>query len=444
MDKQVFWSVLPERSILERPFIHFMQIAERAGINGYHYIPLNRMRTDLARDAVVAEFKRLTQNPDDALVLLDADHNHEVDTIERLVANDKPVCAALAFRSNPSNPSPCFWVRTENGILKTPRTWERGLIRVAVTGTGAIAIKRSVFTALDEAGFDLGYFKYQYHADGTSSSEEIFFSQLLERCSIPVFVDTTLVTPHCADAQIDESSWVEWCADHPVEKREHRVSVIIPQRGRFEKLKVCLESLKRTAPEAEVILVTDIDESDALDEAGVIPDGVKRFCLGLTPRGAIEKWNHGASLASGDVLMVAANDVVFEENWMPYALDALDSLPDACGVVSVNDGHTTPEVSSPHFLMSRDFAVKYNGGVLMPPCYEMMFPDVEVRHRAQSLGRYATAKMSRVIHDHPLTGSAEIDSIHREGYLKSFDRDRALFLERQKQDFPLTWDAILK
>lgn len=48
-------------------------------------------------------------------------------------------------------------------------------------------------------------------------------------------------------------------------------------------------------------------------------------------------------------------------------------------------------------------------------------------------------------HDHPQTNSAEIDEVHREGYLAgSFEEDKALFLERQKQGFPVVWDGVLK
>ncbi len=441
--QQTFYAILSERAVLEQPFRHFNKLNNRAGQLGFSLLDIPRMRPDLARDATVKEFMRLSKDPDDTLVMLDVDHMHGETIIEELVADDKPVVAALAFRADPTQPDPCWWARDQNGVLRTPRAWERGLVRASVVGTGAIAIKRSVFTALENEGFNLGFFKYQYHANGTSSSEEIFFSQIVEQVGIEVYVDTRIVTPHHANAQIDESSWEEWCADNPLEKREHKVSVIIPQKGRFEKLKVCLESLKRTAPEAEVILVTDIDESDALDEAGVIPDGVKRFCLGLTPRGAIEKWNHGTLLASGDVIVCAANDVEFGDKWLEYALDALDSINDGNAMVAFNDSVTDPEVSSPHFLMTREYIVKYNGGVLMPPVYKKQFPDVENRLRAQSLGRYVCAKASIVKHLHPLTNTAPMDDVYKMG-LDTFEEDQRLCQERQKAGFEITWEPVLK
>lgn len=440
----VFWSVLPERAILEKPFIYFMRLAEYCGQLGYHYIPLNRMRTDTAREAVCAEFKRLTQNPEDVLVQLDADHIHPFDIVERLAKDDKPIVAALAFRGDPTNPTPCFWLKDKNGLPYNPRTWEKGVIQVSITGSGAIAIKRGVFDKLDKAGFDKMYWFYQYPENGMRVSDEIAINQMAEECGIPVFVDTTLVTPHCSEAYITEDSWREWCADHPVVNREHRVSVIIPQKGRLPQLKKAIDSLLATAPNVECIVMLDSGDSESGDflanSYGMYKNVVWYFEIDKRP---IDKWNHGAEIATGDVIVAAANDVEFGDKWLDYALEALDSVPDGNAMVAFNDTVTTPEVSSPHFLMSREYIVKYNGGVLMPPVYKKQFPDVENRLRAQSLGRYVCAKASIVKHLHPLTNTATMDDIHREG-LDTFEEDQKLCAERQKQDFPIVWEATVK
>lgn len=441
---EVYWSVLPDAAIMPNPFIHIVQVAERAGQLGYHYIPSIRQRTDIARDYICSEFKKLTQNPDDILVQLDCDHDHPTNIIEGLVANDKPVCAAYAVRRNPSNPHPCMWIRDENGILRVPRVVEKKLIKVDITGTGAIAIKRNVFTALDEAGFDLGYWKYQYYPDGTSGSEEVFFNQICASLNIPIFVDGRIETPHWTEAELNGSSWEQYIVDHPIVKREHKVSVIIPQKGRLDKLKVALDSLVATAPEVECIVLVDSGDSESGDFlSSVYPMSKNIIWYFVSNKRPIDKWNHGMMLATGDVMVVAANDVEFGDKWLGYALDALDSVPDGNAMVAFNDTITTPEVSSPHFLMSREYIIKYNGGVLMPPVYKKQFPDVENRLRAQSLGRYVCAKASIVKHLHPLTNTAPWDEIYREG-LDTFDEDQKLCAERQKQEFPIVWQPMLK
>ena len=219
--------------------------------------------------------------------------------------------------------------------------------------------------------------------------------------------------------------------------------MIIPQRGRFEKLKDCIDSLFLYSRDAEIIIVADDDERSTLEELAPLT-GTKRYYPDLIQKRALDKWNLGATVATGDVLVVAANDCEFKEGWSEEALKVLDGLPDGNGMVGFNDTHTDPRVSSPHFLMTREYVMKYNGGVLMPPCYDMMFCDVENRLRAQSLGRYAPAYKSVVIHNHPMTKSAEIDSVHQEGYLKSFDSDKVLFERRTKDGFPIVWEPVLK
>lgn len=441
LPKQVWFTVLPERAIMEKPFRKFMQVAVRSGELGYHYLDVPRMRTDCARDYAVEQFLKVSENPYDTLVMLDCDHKNHPYVVERLVAHDKPVVAAVAVRSNPLAPELCHWKRDENGQLYIPRTVEGKLERVAITGAGAIAIKRSVFTTLIERGFDKGLWKYQYHPNGDSSSEEIFFGQVCENEGIEVYVDTGLEAPHWIDGELNLSSHDEWVKDHPAPvRREHKVSVIVPQYKRYEKFEKCFRSLIETAPKAEIIIVIDPDDEKTLEI--LAPYDVVKIVTDKRER-AIDKWNIGASKATGDILMVAANDVVFESGWYENALKAFDTLPNG-GMVSVNDTHTDPNVSAPHFLMSRDFIIKHNGGVLMPPCYDRQYPDVENMYKAKSLGMYEIALDSIVRHDHPLTGSAKVDEVHQEMFMVSFDADKELCRNRMAQGFPIVWDAVIK
>lgn len=430
-----YWAALPERAILERPFTQFLKIAERAGQLGYQYIPIPKMRTDLARDAIMTKFLELSKDPDDTLIYLDVDHVHPVNILERLTEDNKPVVASLAVRSNPSEPLLCFWQRDEQGNLYIPRTYERGVIQVAITGSGALAVKRWVFQKLIDLGYTESLFRYQYSEGKNSSSEEILFGQVLEYEKIPVYVDTELESPHCVSGELDSTSYQQWCLDNPVNTKPHKVSVVIPQYKRYEKFEKCFKSLVETAPEAEIIIVIDPEDTKTLeilagyDIVRVITEKKER---------PIDKWNIGARKATGDIIMAAGNDVVFEKGWYENAVRAFDKLPRG-GMVSVNDTHTDPSVSSPHFLLSRGFIEKHNGGVLMPPCYSRQYPDVENRYKAQSLGMYATAIDSIVRHDHPLTGSSEVDEVHVE--MKPWDAldDMELFKKRKKLGFPVTW-----
>lgn len=402
------------------------------------------MRTDTARDTIVAEFMRLSKDPDDTLVMLDCDHEHPENILETLVNDDAPVVTSLAVRSNPSFPAPCMWKNDSNGIPRIPTEWKEGLDQYDVVGAGAIAIKRSVFEKLKNAGYDQMYFFYQYEPGDTRVSDEIGFSQMCNELQIPMYVDTRIESPHCIAGTLDKTSWKQYCDEHPVVIKEHKVSVVIPQRGRIEKFRKALDTLLSTAPQAEVIVVIDEDDNESWSVAfGEYSKTPIRF-LRSTDKSPLAKWNYGASHATGDVIVAASNDVEFQSQWLEYALDALTSVPDDQAMVAFNDTVTTPEVSSPHFLMTRKYIVKYNGGVLMPSCYAFQFADVENRLRAQSLGRYVCAKASIVKHLHPMTNTASKDEIHEQGAYKYFEQDQKLFLSRKTENFPITWEAVVK
>ena len=446
MPKRVFWSCPPDRTVTDKQFVHFLRLAEEAGRREFIYIPQFRKRTDIARDDIVAEFLRLSSDPEDTLVMLDADHWHPHNVIERLASACKPIVTALAFKSNPEEPLPCMWLRDENGLLSVPRTWPRdSLFQVAIGGAGAIAIQRQVFLKFIKHGWDRMFFFYEYLPDGTRTSDEVGLYSMAEQLGIPAFVDTGIVTPHCVEGVVDETSYLDWSKDHPVaEPKTHKISIIIPQRGRIEQLKQTLQSLYESGAlgEHEAVLVVDDDDSDSKNLYLLHPH-IYRVIVdpGLTP---VEKWNEGAQWVNGDVLMLGANDIVFDKDWLKHALSALRTLPDEQGVVGTNDGYTNGEASSPHFLATREFLVQHNGGVLCVPHYHAAFPDVEICEKARELGLYRFAKASRVIHKHPQTNSAPVDEIHERGFLRWYDTDRLVWLERQAKGYPIDFEPVLK
>ena len=147
--------------------------------------------------------------------MLDDDHIHPEDVLERLVAHDKPVAGALAFRRGEPY-FPCAFMRDDQGVMRVMETYPKGLVEVTLTGTGAIAIQRQVFTDLAAGGYEWPFFRYIYHAgDPVLPSEDIYFGECCESAEIQHYLDTTLVSPHLADSQVDEESWRNWVEDHP-------------------------------------------------------------------------------------------------------------------------------------------------------------------------------------------------------------------------------------
>jgi hypothetical protein len=214
---QVFWSTLLERSVQEQAVIPLLAVAGRAANQGYSLLATGYQRTDTARNYLIDVFLKNTTDPDDCLVMLDCDHAHPVDIVERLAAHNVGVVGALAFRRGEPF-DPCFFVRTPDGKLAHLLEW-RGLMRGAVVGTGAVAIRRWVFDKLTEAGFGWPFFRYAYTDEETLrasgfQSEDVYFALNCEKAGIPHHCDTTLVTPHLITSAVDDETWKRWVTAH--------------------------------------------------------------------------------------------------------------------------------------------------------------------------------------------------------------------------------------
>jgi hypothetical protein len=216
---KIYWSIPMERTIQDDAFRNFLTIAMRAGANSYTFIGVPYLRVDVARNNIVNTFLENSTDEEDVLIMLDADHMHPRDILERLAAHSVGVVGALAFkRGEPYDP--CFFYRGDDGGLHAAAEWEgdAGLVPCTVVGTGAIAIRRWVFSKLDAEGYPWPYFQCSY-PDGTHKtlpSEDMFFGIACEQAGIPHHVDLSLCTPHLVQSCVDQSSFEQYRADHPI------------------------------------------------------------------------------------------------------------------------------------------------------------------------------------------------------------------------------------
>lgn len=261
---EVYWSLLLERSVQEQNVQSMLDVATRTGHldvigrlwavaapaeretlvrlvgqaelasllnenrltlgaekNGYIRIFHPYSRTDQARNDLSKVFMELADDPEDTLVMLDCDHLHPPDIIERLAVHppERGVVGALAFRRGAPH-FPCFFHRDPSGVYHIITEWEKGTLlggqMGSIVGTGAIAIKRWVFERLDSQGFHWPFFRYAYMPNGpVQPSEDIYFGEACEQCGILQYCDTSLETPHLTVGRIDSGSWELWQANHP-------------------------------------------------------------------------------------------------------------------------------------------------------------------------------------------------------------------------------------
>jgi hypothetical protein len=216
---KVYFAVLLERTLLDHPVCSLMDISLRAGRLGFRRISVPYAKVEIARDKIVETFLAAAGAPDDVLVMLDCDHIHPEEVVERLASYGKPLVSALAFRrGEPFDPQ--IYRVGDEGRLVQPSSWDVDpadpLLEVDATGFAAVAIRRDTFDRLKEAGYKAPWFRFEWHEDhGAWLGEDIRFSLMCRDAGLPIYCDLGLISPHVTLATVDADSWGQWLADHP-------------------------------------------------------------------------------------------------------------------------------------------------------------------------------------------------------------------------------------
>ena len=110
------------------------------------------------------------------------------------------------------------------------------------------------------------------------------------------------------------------------------ISIIIPVYNQADKLKACLQSIRRQTYEYyEVIVVNDgsKDGSAAVAEANGLGLGYRFELISQENKGANAARNTGARNAKGEFLLFCDADLILEPPLLTSMLDALNSNPQA-------------------------------------------------------------------------------------------------------------------
>ena len=215
-----------------------------------------------------------------------------------------------------------------------------------------------------------------------------------------------------------------------------RVSVIIPSIYRPVELRRCVEAVLATA-DCEVIcsLSRGDDESRAtLRGLHVVVTAEHEPLTG----GTIAV-NEAARVATGDAFAFIGDDCVPQHGWLETALETLGSFPEESGVIGLNDQRRGPydgRKFATHYLVTRDFCLRYNGGVLWCPHYWHYYTDVELCARARALHRYHWSERAVVRHDR--RSDAVIAAA-----LPHYENDKRTYHTRESTGFPTDYDVIL-
>lgn len=202
-----------ERTMPTCGHMSLVRIAQR----GFPIIDLPYARTDVARNMIA---EHLLTTDFTHVLMLDNDHDHPEDIVERLARwvildRTRLVVSALITRRGEPYDALMFFP-DGNGGAYSPVDYPDCLLRLRneygpgwVT-TSAILIAREVFERLEWP-----WFAYEYKTRGQYPTEDIYFSNKCNEAGIDLWVDTTIESPHMVESFVTKATHADYLKTHP-------------------------------------------------------------------------------------------------------------------------------------------------------------------------------------------------------------------------------------
>lgn len=139
----------------------------------------------------------------DYLFFLDSDMQPPPDIIDKLIAHDKPIVSAMAFKRLAPF-TPCFFKKVEVGKAEPLLEYPKGLVEVEGVGMACCLIKREVLEQTKKPMF--------FPMDRTG--EDLVFCLRAREAGFKIYVDTTLDCGHVSSTTIREEHFKLYWSDN--------------------------------------------------------------------------------------------------------------------------------------------------------------------------------------------------------------------------------------
>jgi hypothetical protein len=202
------------------------------------------------------------------------------------------------------------------------------------------------------------------------------------------------------------------------------ISLLVPTRKRPERLRVMIDSVKRTANVMPQILCYLTPDDESYNWADYAPT---QFIVG--PRLTMsDLWNALIPYASGDIFMLCADDVIFRTpGWDVEVEKTFQAVPDKILLAFCDDGGPSGKTFSSLPFISRRWVEVV--GYFTGPGFSADFSDTWPHDVAHMIGRKRFIPNVLIEHVHWLWGKAPKDQTYLENeqrYVK--DRPDARYL----------------
>jgi len=189
-----------------------------------------------------------------------------------------------------------------------------------------------------------------------------------------------------------------------------KTSIIMPTYYRPEQLLRNLASLYESTDGLDIEIVAVFEQdTTALEAVKAMPNAIVTHHADW--RGSMANWNIGAGLATGDLLVLGADDISWRDRWLHNAIAHMEEAS-TC-YVGLNDlmwDGWTQHVT--HWAITRQGIIDYCGGCLMPPAYKTTWGDNEIGARMKRAGQFTWCEDAIVDHQHHGNNKARMDKAY--------------------------------
>jgi hypothetical protein len=183
--------------------------------------------------------------------------------------------------------------------------------------------------------------------------------------------------------------------------------------------------------------VFDADDIESINALSTAFPQVRRIVV-TPPATPIYKWNEGLREAAKDPdmthVVLGADDLAWRLGWLDEVMKVKSGFV-GLNTLEYGERHCT------HFVLTREFIVRVNGGVIFTPHYKHLFADNEILERARRAGEFRYCKDAIAEHLHPAHGKGPLDDVYTRA-TAFWTEDQATYERRLAANFPNDYEAV--
>ena len=220
-----------------------------------------------------------------------------------------------------------------------------------------------------------------------------------------------------------------------------RLDVVIPTRDRLEKLRVCLESVKREMVDGTRVYVYFDTPDDIRGFLSVpmprIPDMELRTVPGEYR--APDLWNYHLRHMAADAMMYLSDDVELLGDSVRVAVNEFlfhfhQYNDGVVGMRQANLEGVVKTAPAAFGIVGAGFAQRFPNSQVFCPDYYHLWIDMELEWYAKSVNKFVFAEDACLNHYHPCIDPGLEDETHRR-LRERKDLDREMWKERRKRGY---------